>query len=103
MNPLFHDPEYAKTAGPYGEVICPPNMVQYFAGNGPWPPAPVPSTPVTGPYFAMGVPVPGDRGINMNIGWEFLEPVRVGDKLTSERVISDVFVKPIRLDPLAVW
>lgn len=95
-NPLFLDPDYARTAH-YGEVIAPPVMVEYFAGNGAWPPV------AEQARLTMEIPTPGDRFINMNNEFEFLRPVRVGDRLSSYTVIADVFVKPIRLDPLAVW
>jgi acyl dehydratase len=39
----------------------------------------------------------------MSTVWNYLEPVRVGDRLRAEVRIRDVFVKPIRIDPLAVW
>ena len=40
---------------------------------------------------------------NMNVAWEFFAPVRIGDRLSSETVLADVFEKSIRLDPKAVW
>ena len=45
----------------------------------------------------------GDRAINLNQEMNFLKPVRVGDRLSSQVVIVDVMEKPIRLDPRAVW
>lgn len=102
-NPLFLDPEFAKQ-GPYGDVIAPPVMSGYFAGRGVWPPAPAETPSRDGrPGFTFGIPTPGDRGINMGISYEFVSPARVGDRLSAERRIADVFVKPIRLDPEAVW
>jgi acyl dehydratase len=100
-NPLFLDEEFARQ-GPYGAVICPPTLISYFAGNGAWPPS---ESRGTGgrPGFTMGVPTPGDRGINMGIVWEYGDVVRVGDRLSSQTSIVDIFVKPIRLDPEAVW
>jgi acyl dehydratase len=100
-NPLYLDLD-AAASGPHGAVIAPLTLVPYFAGNGPWPrrrnrgeDAP--------PGFTLGVPTPGDRGINMGVAWEYLVPVRVGDWLRAEVRIADVFVKAIRLDPEAVW
>jgi acyl dehydratase len=101
-NPLFLDPGFAE-AGPYGAVIVPPStLIAYFAGNGPWPPGPKEKGKMKGPRFASGVPTPGDRGINLKTAWEFLLPARVGDWLSAEQAIADVFVKPIRLDPEAI-
>jgi acyl dehydratase len=39
----------------------------------------------------------------MGIELDFVEPIRVGDRLRSETRIAEVFVKPIRLDESAVW
>ena len=96
-NPLFLDPAYA-AQGPYGEVIAPPTMSASFAGNGVWP-----RNAQRGPSLMFQVPTLGDRFINMNISAEYLRPVRVGDRLSAETVIADVFQKGIRLDPKAIW
>lgn len=103
LNPAFLDPEIAKT-GPYGTVISPPSMLPtYFAAGGPWPPMEIANSESGQALFTFGVPTPGDRGINMEVEWEFLEPIRVGDVLRLELRIADVFKKPIRLDPHAIW
>jgi acyl dehydratase len=95
-NPLFLDPEFAAQTR-YGGVIAPPVLMDSFAGNGIWPPV------QEAPRLMQQVPTRGDRLINMNQTMEFLKPVRVGDHLSSQMVIVDVFEKPIRLDPRAVW
>jgi len=41
--------------------------------------------------------------INLNQQMEFFRPVRVGDRLSRQMVIVDIYQKPIRLDPKAVW
>ncbi|OBG13783.1 hypothetical protein A5769_20645 [Mycobacterium intracellulare] len=48
------------------------------------------------------MPTPGDRGINLEVAWEYWKPVRIGDRLSSETQIADVFFKPIKIDPQAV-
>lgn len=95
-NPLFLDQDYA-AATDHGGVIAPPVMSEYFAGNGAWPPV------ADAPRLVTAVPTRGARLINMNQTLEFLLPVRVGDRLSSQTTIVDVYEKPIRLDPLAVW
>jgi len=104
LNPAFLDPQVA-AEGPYGAVIVPPSMLPtYFASEGPWPPTQSAGTdPENAAVFSFGVPTPGDRGINMEVQWEFLAPVRVGDQLRLELRIADVFKKPIKLDPDAIW
>jgi len=107
-NPLFLDRE-AAAAGPYGEIIVPPPMIPNFAGNGTWPRKEKAcgedgtAAKAKRPGFTYGIPTPGKLGIMMNIAWKYLGPVRVGDHLHGQTVITDVFLKPIKLDPLAVW
>lgn len=95
-NPLFLDPEFAAGTR-HGAVIAPPVMADSFAGGGAWPRTAARRNPM------LDVPTPGDRLINMNQEMEFLLPVRVGDRLSSQPVVVDVIQKPIRLDPKAVW
>jgi acyl dehydratase len=95
-NPLFLDPEYARQTR-YGEVIAPPVMADYFAGKGIWPRV------QDRPSVRAQVPTRGDRAINLNQTFEFHKPIKVGDRLSSQVVIVDVYEKPIRLDPKAVW
>jgi acyl dehydratase len=95
-NPLFLDPDFAARTR-HGGVIAPPVLVEYFAGNGPWPPV------QEAPRLMQQIPTRGDRLINMNQTMEFHRPVRVGDRISSQMVIVDIFEKPIRLDPRAVW
>lgn len=86
-NPLFLE-----------QGICPPVMVDYFASAGAWPPG---ERDILG--LVRRIPTPGDRLVNMNHEFEWLRTVRVGECLgVSHRVVS-VDLKPIRLDPLAVW
>ena len=95
-NSLFLDPDYAATTE-YGGVIAPPVMGEYFAGAGIWPPV------TDAPRLVNAVPTRGARFINMNQTLEFTRPVRVGDRLSGQTTIADVYEKPIRLDPLAIW
>ena len=95
-NPLFLDPEYAKTTK-WGAVIAPPVMTRYFAGAGVWPRTADPMR------LMVDVPTRGDRMINLNTEWEYLQPARVGDHLSVQMSILDVYEKSIRLDPRSVW
>ena len=109
-NPLFLDPAFAKETS-HGGVIAPPVLAGYFAGDGAWPPTggPTQGQRRTGEEIEPegsiigDVPTRGERLINMNVAWEYFAPVRIGDQLSSETVLSDIFEKSIRLDPKAVW
>jgi acyl dehydratase len=98
-NPLYLDPDIAR-GGPHAGVVVPGPLLPYFAGGGPWPRKP--KTGARRPGWTYGVPTPGDRGINLEVSWEYRQPVRVGDRLSSETRIADIFVKPIKIDPQAV-
>ena len=103
-NPLFLDPEYGKNSK-YGDNIAPGVMADYFGGNGAWPfwagGADIGSW--TQPEPELDVPTLGDRAINLGTVWEFFRPMKIGDRLWSQPGVVDVFIKPIRLDPKAVW
>lgn len=97
VNPLFLDPE-AAARGPFGRVMCPPGFVVYFMGAGPWPRQ-------SGAPSALPKEIPrlGDRAVNMGVDWHFTAPVLVGDLLSTEWLVEDVYVKSTRLDPKSVW
>ena len=95
-NPLFLDPEYARTTE-HGEVVCPPSgwLALYFASLGPWSAVFEPLLPI--------VPTPGKRMVNMSQEVEWFARVKVGDHLSVRRRVADVYQKGISLDPEAVW
>ena len=95
-NPLFLDPEYAKTTS-HEAVICPPSgwLALYFGSLGPWP-------AVFEPLFPI-VPTPGKRIVNMSQEVEWSARIKVGDHLSVRRRVADVFQKAVSLDPEAVW
>jgi acyl dehydratase len=101
-NPLFIDPEYGRQSK-YGDNIAPGVMADYFAGDGTWPNWNGGGSLPVRRDSKLDVPTLGDRAINLSTSWEFLKPIKVGDRLWSEPSIADVFIKPIRLDPKAVW
>jgi len=97
-NPLFLDPEYAKSTR-YGGVICPPLLAWEFGHPGPWP---VEKDVVAGTRLPP-VPTPGNIAVFLSTEWEFLKPVRIGDMISSKSKIIDVNIKPTRLDPKTFW
>ena len=96
-NPLFLDPDYGEQSE-WGAVIAPPVMTRYFAGAGVWPP-----TADEGVSLMRQVPTRGERNINLNTEWEYLQPAKVGDHLSTQTEVVDIYEKSIRLDPRAVW
>ena len=103
LNPAFLDPGVAQ-AGPHAGVVVPPSMLAiYFASGGAWPTPKTLDVDSDRPIFTLGVPTPGDRGINTGVEFEFLEPIRIGDQLRLELRIADVYKKPIKLDEHTIW
>jgi hypothetical protein len=78
--------------------LCPPVLVDYFASRGAWPPGELDIL-----VLLRKIPTPGDRLVNMNQEFEWFRAVRVGERLGISHKVVSVDVKPIRLDPLAVW
>lgn len=95
-NPLFLDPEHAAKTR-HGSVIAPPVMADYFAGQGVWPPS------EGGRVLLREVPTPGDRLVNLINEFEYMRPLKIGERLSSYQVIADIFQKPTRLDPISTW
>jgi acyl dehydratase len=97
-NPLYLDPEYGKRTK-YGATIAPPlslafGLLRRGAGGS------------QGREAGTGRPALrtlGNRAINLGTEWEFFKPVRVGDHIFISSRIAEFSIKPIRLDPLAMW
>jgi acyl dehydratase len=97
FNPLFVDPDYGARSK-YGTNLAPglglqSGLLRYGM------PAPAITTGFPGLTFA-GRPA---KAINLGTEWEFFEPVKVGDRISVTSRTADVYIKPIRIDPLAVW
>jgi hypothetical protein len=102
-NPLFLDRKFGE-ASKYGSNIAPGVMADYFGGDGTWPSwAGGDLANRAMPDPELDVPTLGDRAINLSTTWEFLRPIKIGDELWSQPSIADVYMKPIGLDPKAVW
>lgn len=78
-NPLWTDEAYAK-ASPNGGIVAPPSWL-YSCNVGPLGPGSQPS---------KGSGLPGIHGLYVGDSWELLEPVRIGDKVSSERYLESV-------------
>lgn len=97
-NPLYLDPEYGKRSK-YGATIAPPlslafGLLRRGAGGqmGRASEAPRPTLRTL-----------GNRAINLGTEWEFFKPVKVGDRIFISTRVAEFYIKPIRLDPLAMW
>lgn len=101
-NPLFVDPDYARS-GPYGAVICPPLGIR--------PVTVMPGGPLDSPFPPLDrslpqlppLPVKTKVSINLGVEWEFPAPVRVGDWLTETSRYSDFYLKATRADPKSIF
>lgn len=95
-SPIFLDPTYAKKSK-YGEVICPPGAIVLIARN---------TWPVESPEESLPpIPTPEGMDVPFNMGhqWEFLKPIRVGERITYKRRIADIYIKAMRYDPHTFW
>jgi 3-hydroxybutyryl-CoA dehydratase len=77
---------------------CPPVMVDYFAGAGPWPP---PESDILS--LVRDIPTPGDRLVNLGHEFEWFRAARVGERLGARHRVLSVEMRSTRLDPLSVW
>ncbi len=96
-NPLFLDPEYAKTTK-HGSVVAPAFFLSVIEGNYRWPGedrAPDESLPP--------VPTAGEMLINLATEWDMFRPIKIGERFTASQRLKDVYIKSTRLDPKAFW
>jgi N-terminal half of MaoC dehydratase len=77
---------------------CPPVMVDYFAGAGPWPPG-------DGDILSLvrAIPTPGDRLVNLGHEFEWFATARVGDRLGARHRVLSIEMRATRLDPRSIW
>ena len=100
-NPLFLDPEYARSTA-YGEVLCPPLALRAVTM--------LPGEPLDNPFpepppdLSLLPEIPGGRRMSMNleVEWEFFAPVRVGDRISETSRYADFYFKQIKIDPKAI-
>jgi acyl dehydratase len=77
-NPLWLDEEYARSTK-WGGIIAPPCFL-YSVHGGSW-------------DMRRGHGLPGVHGLHASDRWDFLRPVRVGDQLSGERILSELTEK----------
>lgn len=87
--PLYNSPQFAKKTK-YGDVLMPP-----FAPFGIMP------DQTSAPEILP--PRPGPFLINMAQEWEWMKPIKVGDRLSYKFRLADVYIKKIKIDPKALW
>jgi len=98
-NPLFIDPEYAKTTR-HGDVVCPAFALTIFSAPSP---GYFPPPPPAGDVLA-GIPTtPGSSVLFLGSDWEFYKTVKVGDRLSYKNRLADYTIKGVRFDPKARW
>lgn len=80
VNPLYNDEEYAKRTR-YGCLVAPPSWVYSTA--------PMIEQPRVEQLAVQ--PIEGDfRGLHSGDDWEFYKPVLIGDRISSEQIVSGV-------------
>ena len=79
-NPLFIDEKEARKSR-HGSLIAPPTFLRTIRVERP-------ALPFTVPY---------GRNLDGGSEWEFFEPVRIGDFITAQIEIEDIFERPGRL------
>jgi len=86
-NPLFQDEEFARTTR-YGGIIAPPNMVCDLTYN-------IAAQVAEDGFFFEGIAMPEAFGVPLRgeHEYEFFEPLRPGDVVTSRRRTADIFEK----------
>ncbi|MHB1420300.1 MAG: MaoC family dehydratase N-terminal domain-containing protein [Bacillota bacterium] len=75
-NPIYFDEEYAKNT-PHGGIIAPPTYPFTFTITEQMP----------------GVDLTGAKGLHGAMDFEYVRPIKAGDKLTCQTRISDVYEK----------
>jgi acyl dehydratase len=96
FNPLFLDPAHGSKTR-HGANLAPGLGLQFgLLRRG------VPGSQAG----AFGLPGAGGRttkAINLGTEWEFFAPIKVGDRISATSRLAEIYIKPIRIDPLAVW
>jgi acyl dehydratase len=101
-NPLFVDPEYARRSR-FGEVLCPPLGLRAMTVL-PGGPLDSPFPPFTGSLPTLPpLPLSMKQTVNLGVEWEFFRPVVVGDRISESARYSKFELKPIRIDPKALF
>lgn len=100
QNPLYYDEKYAKKSR-YGSIIAPPGLI-----SAPWFNRPKggesifdPDRGVRGALRKAGFVSPG--AIDAGIEYEFFNPVKAGDTITSSAVIKDIIEREGRTSKMA--
>ncbi len=96
-NPLFLDPEYAKTTK-HGSVVAPAFFLSVMEGNYRWP-----GEKRADDESLPPVPTAGEMLINLATEWELFRPIKIGERFTASQRLKDVYIKSTRLDPKAFW
>ncbi len=81
--PLYSDPEVARSYG-HETVIAPPSMLLTAAMPAYWEPGDHPLEPgVLPPFMWAELDLPGTEMVTSSVDLEFLEPLRIGDRITT--------------------
>ena len=87
-NPSYWDEEFATKQ--WGAIIAPPAMLVHWLLPAPWHPGERSGGELTPLVLRTQVPLPGDTIINVGVDYQYLRPVRVGDRLSMVEELTGV-------------
>jgi acyl dehydratase len=81
--PLYSDPAAARARG-HEDIVAPPSMLLTAAMPAYWEPGDPPLEPnVLPPFKWTELHLPGTEMVTTSVDLEFLEPLRIGDRITT--------------------
>ena len=95
-NPFYYDEEYARNSR-YGAIICPPGFFGWPVGKGPFLSGPVTLTGTMLDFMAALNKVGFGTLIDGGVEFEFILPIRAGDRLVFVPKILDLRERETKL------
>lgn len=100
-NPLYHDSEFARSAG-YPDIVAPPNMIPSIIEWGVGSPEDVLNTDGTTGEHLSGVDTSGVRTMGGGESMHFHRPVVAGCSVTQLTTLTDVTMRDTKTGPMII-